>query len=126
PRSPRASPARTARARAPPGDSGSGRSARRCALGLEAPQPRLELIEILVGRGRPGLRTRRTPARAPRRGSAAPAAAGPAPRAAEELVERKTPGGRGPRCRRRAGLGPARSFPPPLLPEHRVERKCIG
>src|SRR5438034_11409149 len=55
--------ARTAPAPVPPADSGSGRSTRRCALGLEAPEPGLELIEVaLVLHRRP-----EPPARAPRR-----------------------------------------------------------
>src|SRR6266849_448189 len=63
PRFPRGWFARTAPALAPPADSGSGRSTRRCALGLEAPEPRLELIEVaLVLDRRP-----QPAARAPRR-----------------------------------------------------------
>src|SRR6058998_743744 len=48
PRFPRGWFARTAPALAPPADSGSGRSTRRCALGLEAPEPGLELIEVAL------------------------------------------------------------------------------
>src|SRR3989449_5377892 len=63
PRFPRGWFARTAPALAPPANSGSGRSTRRCALGLEAPEPGLELIEVpLVLHLRP-----EPPARASRR-----------------------------------------------------------
>src|SRR2546422_3436739 len=61
PRFPRGWYARTAPALAPPADSGSGRSTRRCALGLEAPEPGLELIEVpLVLHRRPEPPARRS------------------------------------------------------------------
>src|SRR2546422_5129481 len=91
PRFPRGWFARTAPALAPPADSGSGRSTRRCALGLEALEPRLELIEVaLVLDGRPELAAR-TPRWRRRRRCALSAARRLFGRA-EELVEREPAG----------------------------------
>src|SRR3989440_12530953 len=132
PRFPRGWFARTAPALAPPADSGSGRSTRRCALGLEAPEPGLELIEValVLHRGpdpRAGAagRTRgRRAAFGRRRATHLGSGNG---RPAEELVERE-PAGRGRRnrrCRllwRRARLRRHRAGGP-LLAEPCVERE---
>src|SRR2546428_12044837 len=101
PRFPRGWFARTAPALAPPADSGSGRSTRRCALGLEAPEPGLELIEVALilhrrpesAAGAPRRRLHRLTTLPGRRGGPPPPPPLPAPPRARRVGRAAGPAG---------------------------------